>query len=313
MFFLLKIESQGIIISVAGYRSQSIGERSVGASFHRRMPLLVDAGKLGVKIGSLMSHKIDYSLLDQPHILRFVFYPREDYSPPPRNAVDHSVPVEKDIAVVCRLYPSNESAPSILYFHGNGEVVSDYDDIATLYNRIGINLFVADYRGYGQSGGMPSFSNTVADSHIIFKYFHDTLRASSYSGPLFVMGRSLGSLSAVELAVSYPKELKGLIIESGFASAGKLLMYLGTLISFPRLDDFEEATLERLRSIAMPVLIIHGEWDELIPFEQAEVLYQNAGSKDKKLLRIPGAGHNDIMLVGMEQYFEAIKEFVSSS
>jgi alpha-beta hydrolase superfamily lysophospholipase len=138
------------------------------------------------------------------------------------------------------------------------------------------------------------------------------MKASSYTGPLFVMGRSLGSLSAVELAVSYTKELKGLIIESGFASAGKLLMYLGTLVSFPQLEEFEKANLDKIRSITMPVLIIHGEWDELIPFEQAEVFYQNAGSTDKKLLPIPQAGHNDIMLVGMEQYFKAIKEFVSS-
>ena len=272
----------------------------------------VDARKLNATIDLPMSHKMDYSLLDQPHILRFVFYPREDYSPPPRNAVDHSVPVEKDVSIGCRFYPSGKEAPSILYFHGNGEVVYDYDDIATLYNRLGINLFVADYRGYGRSGGTPSFSSTVADAHIIFKYFRDTLKASSYTGPLFVMGRSLGSLSAVELAVSYPKDLKGLIIESGFASAGKLLMYLGTLISFPRLEDFEKATLERLRSITMPILIIHGEGDEIIPFEQAEVLYQNIGSKDKRLLPIPNAGHNDIMLIGMEQYFQAVKEFVSS-
>jgi len=259
-----------------------------------------------------MSHKMDYSLLDQPYILRFVFYPREDYSPPPRNAVDHLVTVEKDISVGCRFYPSSKEAPSILYFHGNGEVVYDYDDIATLYNRLGINLFVADYRGYGRSGGTPSFSSAVADAHIIFEYFRDTLKASGYTGPLFVMGRSLGSLSAVELTVSYHKELKGLILESGFASAGKLLMYLGTLISFPRLEDFEKANIDKLRSITMPILIIHGEWDEIIPFEQAEVLYQNIGSKDKRLLRIPNAGHNDIMLIGMEQYFQAVKEFVSS-
>ena len=263
-------------------------------------------------MGLPMSKKIDYSLLDQPHILRFVFYPREDYSPLPHNAIDHSVTVEKDISIGCRFYPSSKSAPSILYFHGNGEVVYDYDDIATLYNRLGINLFVADYRGYGRSGGMPSFSSTVADAHIIFRYFRDTLKSSGYTGPLFIMGRSLGSLSAVELAVSYPQDLKGLILESGFASAGKLLMYLGTLISFPRLEDFEKATLERIRSITMPILIIHGEWDEIIPFEQAEVIYQNIGSKDKRLLRIPNAGHNDIMLIGMEQYFQAVKEFVSS-
>jgi len=259
-----------------------------------------------------MSKKIDYSLLDQPHILGFVFYPRQDYSPPPRNAVDHSVPVEKGVSVVCRFYPANERAPSILYFHGNGEVIYDYDWIATLYNRLDINLFVADYRGYGQSGGMPSFANTVADSHIIFKYFRDTLKASGYTGPLFIMGRSLGSLSATELAVTYPKDLKGLIIESGFASAGKLLTYLGTFFSLPHLEEFEKANLDKLRSITIPTLIIHGEWDEIIPFEQALVFHENVGSKDKRLLPIPNAGHNDIMLVGMEQYFQAVSEFIAS-
>jgi uncharacterized protein len=272
----------------------------------------VDAPKLGAKITLPMSKKIDYSLLDQPHILRFVFYPREEYSPPPRNAVDHSVTVEKDISIGCRFYPSGKEAPSILYFHGNGEVVYDYDDIATLYNRLGINLFVADYRGYGQSGGMPSFSSTVADAHIIFKYFRDTLKASGYTGPLFVMGRSLGYLPATELAINYPDELRGLIIESGSASAARLMMTFG-FFSSPKLEELDRASVEHIRSLTMPILIIHGEWDEIIPFEQAEFLYQNVGSKDKRFLPIPKAGHNDIMLVGMEQYFQAVKEFVSSS
>ena len=271
----------------------------------------VDARKLGVKITLPMSKNIDYSLLDQPHILQFVFYPREDYTPPPGKASDHSVPVERDLSVGCRLYPASESAPSILYFHGNGEVVYDYDWIATLYNKRGINLFVADYRGYGQSGGMPSFSNTVADSHLVFKYFRDTLKSSGYTGSLFVMGRSLGSLSATELASSYPKELKGLIIESGFASAVRLLMYLGGFISFPGLEQLENSIIDRIRSITMPALIIHGQWDEIIPFEQGEILYQNIGSKQKRLLPVPNAGHNDIMLTGMEQYFQAVTKFVS--
>jgi pimeloyl-ACP methyl ester carboxylesterase len=277
-----------------------------------RVSYPIDATKLSAKIDLPMVRKIDYSLLDQPRILGFVFYPRQDYSPPPRNAIDHSVPVEKDVSVVCRFYPAGETAPSILYFHGNGEVIYDYDWVSTFYNRLGINLFVADYRGYGQSSGMPTFSNTVADAHIIFKYFCDTLKASGYTGPLFVMGRSLGSLSATELAASYPEDLKGLIIESGFASAGKFLRYLGTLPSFARLEEFEKANLDKLCSITVPVLIIHGEWDEIIPFEQALVFHENVGSKDKRLLPIPNAGHNDIMLVGMEQYFQAISEFLSS-
>jgi alpha-beta hydrolase superfamily lysophospholipase len=255
---------------------------------------------------------MDFSQLDQPFILMFVFHPREDWTPPPPGAVDHAVPVADGVSVGCRFYPVSESAPSILFFHGNGEVVYDYDGIATLYNRAGVNLFVADYRGYGRSGGTPTFTNTVADAPIIFDYFRDTLRSGGYTGPLFVMGRSLGSLSAVELALGRAEQFKALIIESGFASAGRLLSLLNPLMPFPSSGDFEKANLERIRSIAMPLLLIHGEYDEIIPHEQAEIFHENAGSEDKRLLTIPGAGHNDIMLVGMEAYFSSIREFVFS-
>ena len=257
-----------------------------------------------------MANQFDYSKLDQPHILAFVFYPRRDWTPPPPDASDHVIAVDKDVSIACRFYYTSDSSPSILYFHGNGEVVYDYDWLAPLYNSQDINLFVADYRGYGQSTGRPTFSSTVADAHVIFKHFRDNLRDRGYSGPLFVMGRSLGTLSTVELASNYPAQLKGLIVESGFATAGRLLGYLGLGFQFGYPDDFEKASLDRIRSITIPALVIHGEYDEIIPYEQAQILYRNLGSKDKRLLTISGAGHNDIMLVGMEQYFSAIKEFV---
>ena len=259
-----------------------------------------------------MPDRMDYSKLDQPGILSFVFYPREDWTPLPSGATDHSVSVAKDVSIGCRLYTAARTGPSILFFHGNGEVVYDYDGIAPFYKRLGINLFVADYRGYGRSTGTPSFASTVADAHAIFRYFRDTLPKDGYTGPFFVMGRSLGSLSAVELASSYPEDLKGLIIESGFASAARLLSYLNVVFQSAYIDEFEKASLDRIRSITIPVLIIHGEWDEIIPHDQAQVLYENVGSKRKKLLIVPGAGHNDILVLGMQEYFAAIKELVFS-
>jgi alpha-beta hydrolase superfamily lysophospholipase len=220
--------------------------------------------------------------------------------------------VEEGVSVGCRFYPSGEIAPTILFFHGNGEVAYDYDGIAPLYNREGINLFVADYRGYGQSGGQPSFTNTVADSHIVLDYLRETLRGGGYSGPLFVMGRSLGSLSAVELAANSPEHLTGLIIESGFASAGRLVSFLLPVFRSVDLEQFEKANVEKIGSITLPVLVLHGQYDEIIPHEQAEVFFATVGSQDKKLLTVPGAGHNDMMLLGMREYFAAIRDFVSS-
>jgi alpha-beta hydrolase superfamily lysophospholipase len=257
-----------------------------------------------------MPYVIDYSPLDQPDILGSVFYPRRYWAAPLAGASDHLAPVDDGISIGCRWHPAGMREPSILLFHGNGEVVYDYDDIAPLYNRAGINLFVADYRGYGQSGGTPSFSSAVADSHVILDYFLEMLQAKGYSGPLFVMGRSLGSLSAAELAANRPEHLRGLIIESGFASTSRFLRFLPSAFRSIDLEGFEKANLEKLGTITMPVLLLHGEYDEIIPHEQARIFFEKVGSEDKKLITIPGAGHNDILLIAMREYIAAIQKFV---
>ena len=253
-----------------------------------------------------MLFKLDYSILDQPEIVQFVFYPRGDWTPCPPGARDYLVKVEEGVSISCRFYPMSDRAPCILFFHGNGEVACDYDWIAPAYNRQGISLFVADYRGYGLSSGSPTFASMIADAHPIFKFFLQTVG----SVPLFLMGRSLGSHSAVELAINYPEGLQGLIVESSAANAARLLRLFGFSIDPNQAKELEEATLARIRSITLPVLIIHGECDSLIPPSEAITFFNTAGSREKRLVTIPGADHNDLLLIGMEQYFSAIKEFV---
>jgi pimeloyl-ACP methyl ester carboxylesterase len=255
-----------------------------------------------------LSHQLDYSILDNPEILQFVFYPRRDWSPPPAGAIDYLVPVERGLSISCRYYPASTGSPCILHFHGNGEVACDHDWIAPLYNREGIGLFVADYRGYGLSDGMPTFSSMTADAHSIFNFFLETVRPSVSSQPLFLMGRSLGSHSAVELACHYEGHLRGLIVESGSSNVARLAHLFG--LSSERLGDLEEAISARIRSITLPALIIHGERDSLIPVSEAPKLYEEIGSTEKRLVIIPGADHNDILLIGMDEYFAAIKDFV---
>lgn len=251
-----------------------------------------------------------YSIFDQPEVLQFVFYPRRDFTPGPPNSTDHSIPVDKNISVSCRFYVHGQSSPSILFFHGNGEVASDYDYIAPIYNRQGINLCVADYRGYGASGGMPTFKNTVEDAHPVFKAFSEILRDGHHTGDLFVMGRSLGSIPAVELASHYQEHMKGLILESGFASLVRGLKHLGFPADALSLTNVEFPNLAKIRTITLPTLIMHGERDTLIPNTEAKDLFQNSAAKDKRLVIIPHADHNDIMVIGIQQYFTAISEFV---
>jgi uncharacterized protein len=255
-----------------------------------------------------LSHQPDYSILDRPEILQFIFYPRQEWTPPPASAIDYMVDVEPGLSVSCRFYPVWGDSPCILYFHGNGEVACDHDWIAPLYNRLGISLFVADYRGYGRSGGTPSFSSVAADAHPIFRFFLETARSSGSSRPLFVMGRSLGSHPAVELASCYPEHFSGLIVESGAPNPARLANRFG--LSSERMDELAEAVSTRIRSIELPALIIHGERDSLIPVDEGKRLFEELGSRDKRLLIIPGADHNDMMLVGTGQYFSAIRDFV---
>ena len=95
------------------------------------------------------------------------------------------------------------------------------------YNRLGINFFPVDYRGYGRSGGQPSITSMMQDCHKILSYVASWLPENGYTGPVLLMGRSLGSASVLELAATYPEKVAGLIIESGLALAGPLLHLLG--------------------------------------------------------------------------------------
>ena len=254
--------------------------------------------------------KIDYSDLDRPDILMLLFHPRPEWDAPgmARGAAEVLIPVEEDIVVGARFHMSEERAPNILFFHGNGEIVADYDEMGPLYNRIGVNFLPMDYRGYGRSTGEPTITNMMKDCHIIFDFVKNWLSEEGYKGPLILMGRSLGSASALELVSHYKDEVDGLIIESGFAFSGPLFQLLG--IDLKAIDFKEEAglgNLDKIRKVDKPTLIIHAELDQIIPFSDGQALYDASPSRDKTLLKIPGANHNDIFVRGLSEYMATIK------
>lgn len=255
----------------------------------------------------------DYSVIDQPPILNLIFYPRQDCTPCPEHAFDLLVPTGAGVSVAIRFFAGAPGQPWILYFHGNGEVAGDYDDIAPVYNQLGLNLAVADYRGYGASGGTPTFTDMCRDAKRLFTAVTAELAARGYTSGLWLMGRSLGSLSALEIACHYQDQIKGLIIESGFANVVRVMKHLD---HFPRevnLPQFDRECQEQVQKITIPALVLHGQDDTIVPVGEAKDLFENLGSTQKKLLIIPGAGHNDIMYVGLRQYFEAIQKFVFAS
>jgi alpha-beta hydrolase superfamily lysophospholipase len=255
----------------------------------------------------------DLSLLDRPEVLSVLFYPRREMPElhlTPK-AMTHFVEVAKNVSIGCRLYPAAKDAPTIMYFHGNGETACDYDYVAPLYTDLGLNLFVTDYRGYGYSSGTPTATSLIQDAHPVFHGCLDCLKGLDYTGSIFIMGRSLGSAPALETALHYQDQAKGLIIESGFSSTMNLIQHLGyggMFRGIPQIAGF--ANGDKIRSVAIPTLIIHAQHDHIIPLSEGEDLYRLSGAASKKLVIIPNADHNNLMMVGRERYFEEIKEFV---
>ncbi len=259
--------------------------------------------------------KPDYSVLDQPEVLAVIFHPRPESSAPVAvsQMSDHLIPVAEDVHVGARFFALHATGPNLLFFHGNGEIVAEYDELGPLYNNMGINFMAADYRGYGRSSGQPSVSAMMADCHKIYDYLRTWLAQNSFDGPLVVMGRSLGSASALELAASYVDQIAGLIIESGFAHASALLQLLG--VDTARLGFHEAAgfmNLDKIGRFSGPTLIIHAELDHIIPYSDGEDLYHACAGRQKQLLKIEGANHNDILMRGFSQYMQSIQSLMKN-
>jgi len=252
------------------------------------------------------------SLWDRPEIHSLIFFPRRDFGAPlPPGAQELFFSVAPGISIGARFYPANPADPLLFFFHGNGEIASDYDEAGAAYQELGLSLMAFDYRGYGKSNGTPSVRTLLADALTAFDQAWEWLEARGYSGPLIVMGRSLGSAPALEIACQRQERITGLIIESGFASSRPLLelMGLGPLIPpGPIQDGFDNAA--KIEKVNQPTLILHAQRDELIPLEQADLLLKHSGARKKEMIIIPGAGHNDILArCGME-YFRTIARFV---
>lgn len=254
----------------------------------------------------------EHHILDTAEVSSMLFHPRKvPETAAPDGAVNINIEVAPDISIGCRLFTAAREAPTILFFHGNGEIASDYDEIGPMYVKENINFLVTDFRGYGWSGGVPSFSTLLADSHTLYQKLKQYLADNGYSDVLFVMGRSLGSACAIEVASVYDHEIKGLIIESGFAETLPLAETLGMDIS--SVDITEEETFNnggKIAEVTKPTFLLHGRLDTLIPLWQAEKLHAECGARSKELQVVPGADHNSLIAVGGIYYFQAIKQFV---
>ena len=266
---------------------------------------------------------IDYTVLDQPAVLMYLFHPRPEpvFSPlqksdtasPDGIEKDVLIPVDEGVVIGARLHLAQKSSCNILFFHGNGEIVADYDDLGYTFNQMGLNFLAVDYRGYGRSTGTPTVSAMMGDCHIILNFIRDWLAKNGFSGPIILMGRSLGSASALELATANKDSIEGLVVESGFAYAAPLLKLLGIdpeALGFKEEKGFRN--IDKIKRFNKPTLIIHAEFDHIIPFSDGQALYEASPAENKHLLKISGANHNDIFMQGLREYLAAINNLVTT-
>ena len=264
----------------------------------------------------MKNHNVpDYSIFDTPDVTMRLFHPRAEtgHRGNEKTGREILIPVETDIVVGARFYTAHTAAPTILFFHGNGEIVADYNDLGPVYSRMGINFLPVDYRGYGRSTGQPSVSAMMHDSHVVLDFVKTFLSEEGYSGPLVIMGRSLGSASALELASNDEHDMDALIIESGFAYAEPLLRLLG--VDLQGLGFSEERgfrNIDKIQMVEKPTLIIHAEYDHIIPFSDGQALYEKSAAARKTLLTIYGANHNDIFMKGLDDYLTAVSKLVKT-
>ena len=204
--------------------------------------------------------------------------------------------------------PAKNAVATLLWFHGNAGNLSHRLDNIQRLTPLNLHIFIFDYRGYGRSEGEPDEQGIYMDSQAAYKKVLAMDGVSIES--LFLFGRSLGGICAVETASNNPA--RGLILESVFTSASDMSRKVFPLIPLgwalrSRLD-----AVEKVPHLQLPKLFLHGTQDEIVPYDLGRKLFDHAG-EPKTFYDIEGAGHNDTYILGGRGYFNALNRFITET
>ncbi len=246
------------------------------------------------------------SILDHPLISCRYFFPR-----PCR--FDNPFRIDCGDAVLgCSYHIHDPEAMTVVHFHGNGETVEDYlGEFVEKFARMGVNLLLAEYRGYGMSDGEPALGSMLDDVEKI-------VRAICVPPERIVLfGRSLGSLYAIHGVKLFP-DVAGLIIESGIADLlERLLMRVTPAELGVTLEELQGEIVrvlnnrEKLAGYRGKMLVMHTRNDGLVDVSHGERLYAWAGG-EKELAVFERGDHNSILQVNAREYFASVGRFLRS-
>ena len=201
--------------------------------------------------------------------------------------------------------PGAGSPITVLWFHGNaGNISHRLENIKLRHDRLGINLFIFDYREYGRSEGEVSEEGTYRDGNAAVRYLLG--RSDLDPGRIVFLGESLGSAVAVVMAIRHG--CAALVLESPFLSVPEMARVSFPFLPLGPLLRTRYDTLSKIGNVRAPLLIVHGEYDEIVPLQHGRRLFK-AAREPKEYYSVKGAHHNDLYLVGGTAYLDKLGRF----
>jgi fermentation-respiration switch protein FrsA (DUF1100 family) len=188
----------------------------------------------------------------------------------------------------------------VLFLHGNGGNVADRIAHARVLADSGLDVLLFDYRGYGRSTGSPGEEGTYRDARAARAAL--LAQRGVEPGGLVYLGESLGGAVATELATAHPPA--ALVLQSAFASIRAMARLHYPVVPAALVPDLYPS-VDRIARVRAPVLVLHGDRDEIVPVEHGRALFA-AAAEPKRMDVVRGAGHNDLLAVAGRAYGEAV-------
>jgi fermentation-respiration switch protein FrsA (DUF1100 family) len=239
-----------------------------------------------------------------------IFFPmRELYQTPADWGFDYedvNFKTADDIQLHGWYIPHKQSQQVLLFFRGNAGNISHRRDSIEIFHRLGLNIFIIDYRGYGKSKGRPGEQGLYRDADAAWHYLTEEKGFSS--DQVIIFGRSLGGAVAASLASGV--QARGLILESTFSSAKDFARSVLPVLSRLVFIRYNFNTAEKIQRVHCPVLVLHSPDDEIMPFHLGEKVFQLA-HQPKRFLSMKG-DHNYGFIRSQPQYEQELAKWLNT-
>ena len=269
---------------------------------------------ISIAAGAALAYGVTFLVLWAQLEKRFVFFPRSqiEFTPAETGLEYEDVFFTTQDGLTLHGWfvhgagsQGNPGGQTWVWFHGNGGNIGHrVEELALLHQRLQVNLFIFDYRGYGRSQGTPTEKGTYLDARAALQYLVE--RPGVDPDQIVYFGRSLGSAVAVELAVA--RTPRGLVLVSPFSSVREMAKLAVPFPAVGWLVRNHYPTISRMPNVQVPLLVVHGNLDETIPIAQGRKLFE-AANQPKTFLVLTGAAHNDTYIAAPDAFFGALEQF----